>query len=507
MSKKKNEEKIAVVIDDKDICRIVPFKPVDGKYEIKIDFLGNEFDTTCYRLFSSRPIEIEIDGSDQLEVTYHKGENAKPLTIHLKQKVKMDGKHVYTNLPLKRIIAPNINQLFPMPILKLEVPRSASTKAYKQKGYHRLIKPENCNVVEIYLAHAKFDMNEFIEKLPGMHLAFMMLSFEIFTTNSVTTDFQKSCNILVGDEPMCIMTSFTMMDDLQFIAIHYKDGLLDSKRKKINATFIENEFSEAILSMMKVVYPKNSNNGEYDCVYLGAATLKDVNQPTIPIARPSIGNDNVIADALNRNILNEDEKEKLYWHALNLRIQLRDAIIENQKNFEEDRVMLYSKTNRFIKAINAIRENIEMTVLSIDEVKWFSAHFEDYCIDISLMVARYLGLSQCKLYSRLIRVIESGEIRIHAYLQYNDLFDLDPNYAFLSKIIDVNTNEEIFISKAEHHPVLSEYAELSQSFKNAGYEVGQMKQYNFHIKSFAEYFKKDNDLLERIFNKIISAMY
>ena len=38
MSKKKKEEKIAVVIDGMDICRIVPFKPVDGKYEMKIDF-------------------------------------------------------------------------------------------------------------------------------------------------------------------------------------------------------------------------------------------------------------------------------------------------------------------------------------------------------------------------------------------------------------------------------------------------------------------------------------
>ena len=26
------------VIDGKDICRIIPFKPSDGKYEIKIDF-------------------------------------------------------------------------------------------------------------------------------------------------------------------------------------------------------------------------------------------------------------------------------------------------------------------------------------------------------------------------------------------------------------------------------------------------------------------------------------
>ncbi|MCF8023599.1 MAG: hypothetical protein K9L17_13010 [Clostridiales bacterium] len=118
---------------------------------------------------------------------------------------------------------------------------------------------------------------------------------------------------------------------MKIIAIHYNDEHLDKRLSKINVTFIENELSEAILSIMKVVYPKTSNNGEYDSVYLGGATLEDVNQPTAPLIRPSIGTNNVILDTFKRNRLTEEEKEKLYWHALKLRIQLRDALIEHQK--------------------------------------------------------------------------------------------------------------------------------------------------------------------------------
>ena len=73
MPKKSKDEKIAVVVDGKDVCRIIPFQPSDGRYELKFDFLGNEFDISCYRLFAPRPIQWEISDSNQFELTYHKG--------------------------------------------------------------------------------------------------------------------------------------------------------------------------------------------------------------------------------------------------------------------------------------------------------------------------------------------------------------------------------------------------------------------------------------------------
>lgn len=501
MSKKKKEEKIAVVIDGKDICRIVPFNPADGKYEIKMDFLGNEFDTSCYRLFSHRPIQWEINDSTHLEVTYHKGENAKPLTIHLKQKEKKEGKDTYTNLPLQRIQAPNVNQLFPMPILKLEIPSKASNKIYNPKGYHKLIKPEECNVVEIYLAHAEFDIDAFMEKLPGVHMAFLMLSFEIFATNTVITDYQKAANILPKVNPTCIMTSFPMLDDIQIIAIHYKDYLLDDRRSKINVTFIENELSEAILSMMKIEYPKVSRNGEYDCIYLGAANLKDINQPTIPLARPSIGSNNVISDAFKRNNLTSEEKEKMYCHALKLRVQLRDALTEHQQNSNEIKNKLFDKVNGFVKAIKAIEEYREN--LLEDEEKWFLSCSDKGFVDILLMIAKYLEMDQCQLYARSIGRIGAEHDYYHVWLQYYDLFDIDVNCLKLSEIMHLELKEEIIVAPAEHHPVLAEYAECNDAIIKAGHERGPLKIHTFNEGAFNEIFQSNDKLLNRIYGKIL----
>lgn len=321
---RKKDPKIAVVIGGKDICRIIPFRPVEGKYEIKLDFLENEFDVICYELFSVKPIEWKLQNSTQMEVTYHKGENARPLTIHLKNKVDS----TYKRLPLNRIQVPDVNQLFPIPILKLEAPSNIGAGIYKSKEYHRVLNPEDCNVIEIYMANADFDLDEINVKLPGVYLAFMMLSFEIFATNTVTTGHQKSNNIISEVKPMHIMTSVKVSNDMQIIAIHYKDPHVDERLSKVNVTFIENELSEAILAMMQVRYPPFSINGEFDYIELGGATLSDVNQPTIPIERPSIGENNVIADALRRGILSSEEREKIYWQALKLRIKLRDALRE-----------------------------------------------------------------------------------------------------------------------------------------------------------------------------------
>jgi hypothetical protein len=76
--------------------------------------------------------------------------------------------------------------------MKLEVPSSVESGMYKPKEYHRVIDIENCNVIEIYMAHADFDIDELAVKLPGVSISFMMLSFEIFATNTVTTGFQKN---------------------------------------------------------------------------------------------------------------------------------------------------------------------------------------------------------------------------------------------------------------------------------------------------------------------------
>ena len=323
---KKKKPKIAIVLDGKDICRIIPFNSDMGKYELKIDFLENDFDITLYKLFCVEPIKLELIDSSEREVTYHRGANDKPLRIHLKHKEN----HTYETLPLDKIKPPDVNSMFPIPILKIEVPTKSSEIKYIPKDYHRVIDPEDCNVLEIYLAHSNYDLENVEKKLPGVFIAFLTLSFEIYATNTVTTGKQKYANFLPRREPKTVLSPIKVLGDMQIIPIFYKDLLLDEKLTKINVTFIENELSEAILGMMQIRYPPNSRDGVFDGIYLGGATLRDVNQPIKPIARPSIGENNLLSDSLKRNLLTDEEKNKIYWQALKLRIQLRDALIEKQ---------------------------------------------------------------------------------------------------------------------------------------------------------------------------------
>ncbi|MDK2811572.1 MAG: hypothetical protein PWR27_2281 [Petroclostridium sp.] len=505
MSKKKKEEKIAVVIDGMDICRIVPFKPVDGKYEMKIDFLSNEFDTKCYRLFSHRPIHWGVDNSKQSEITYHKGENNKPLTIHIKNKEKIEGVPTYTNLPLKRIQAPSVNQLFPIPLLKLEIPSKASQKKYKPKSYHKMIQPEDCNVVEIYMAHKDFDMDSFANKLPGMHLAFLTLSFEIFATNTVVTDYHKSMNIIPEDEPKSIMTGFDILSDMKIFAIHFKDKHIDERLSKINVTFIENEFSEAIFGMLKIAYPKPSIDGTYQHLYLGGASLNDVSQPVGPLSRPSIGNYNVMKDSLNRSKLSNEEKEKLYWHALKLRIKLRDALIEHEKHRSELRDMLEKRISEFINAINRVKVRIRELNLSEDEKEWFDSYPNNKSFYISLMIGKYLGMDECIMYGRYILDKKNKKEVFHAWLLYHDLFDIDVAYTSLSKYTTLEL-ENIIIVPPEQHPLLSEYGSMRHTISDKGYTRGELRQGVYNIEKMNSYFNANERLLLRVYDVVLDAI-
>jgi len=505
VSKKGKDEKIAVVIGDMDICRIVPFKPVEGKYEIKIDFLENEFNTKCYRLFALRPIEWEIIDSSQFELTYHKGDKGKPLTIHLKTRQTIEGKPTYTNLPLKKIQAPNVNQLFPIPLLKIEVPAHSSPKKYKLRKYHKVLQPDDCNVVEIYMAHSSFDMDAFANKLPGVHLSFLLLSFEIFATNTVLTDTQKSANIMPQEETKVIMTGFDMFDDMKIFAIHYKDQFLDKKLSKINVTFIENELSEAILCMMKVAYPKTSTNGFFDSIYLGGAMLKDVNQPTAPMLRPSIGIDNVISDAFRRNQLTDEEKDKLYWHALQLRAQLRDALIGHQKNSDELKFKLTEKVMRFTEAMKEIKKGVKGLNLTDAESQWFALYPEKKTLDTSLLVAKYLGMHECILYARAIGVPNAEPEVHHFWLLYHDRFDIDAAYSSLTTY-STSELEAVMIAPAEQHPLLAEHSGLRHTLHEKGYERGVLKRGVYQVKEFDGCFKRNDGLLNELYEKILAVM-
>lgn len=121
---KKHQPSIPIVVNGKDICRLIIHKPDTGKYEIKIDFLKNDFDVNVFRMFSFRPLHKNVKEPYNCDISYHRGENNKPITIHLKNRAAQSGELKYESLPLKHLQAPNINSIFPIPLMKLELPNT-----------------------------------------------------------------------------------------------------------------------------------------------------------------------------------------------------------------------------------------------------------------------------------------------------------------------------------------------------------------------------------------------
>lgn len=318
----KKDDSIAIVLNNKDVCRIIPFAPDNGKNELKINFLDNPYEVSCYPLFSREPLSVITPELQNYELTYHKGKNNKPIIIHLKRKDCPAMHNRYINLPIKRIVAPNVNQYFPLPIMKLEIPSSAVNKKYRYKNYHKIIHLENCNVIELYLVNKGFDMNAFMNKYPVIHLAQMMLSFEFYATNSVLTDYQKYKYILPRAGTRNIMTTVNLLSDIQIIATYFFDPELDKKQNKIKVTFIENKIAEGLLMFAKVVYPKVSKNGVYESIYIGPTTLKDLKKLSVLPMRPFEGYNSLIFDSLERNMLSEKEKKELIAYSWNIRNHL-----------------------------------------------------------------------------------------------------------------------------------------------------------------------------------------
>jgi hypothetical protein len=545
---------IAVVVNNQDICRLILKKPVDGKYELKISFLKNEFDVNAYRLFANRPIHWKVDEPERLDISYHKGENNKPLTIHLKKREPLKGELQYQSLPLTRIQAPNINQLFPIPLMKIEVPTLKEPIKYKTKKYHKLLEINDCNVIEFFMVNVTFDFDKYINKYPDIHFAQFTLSMEIFATNTVISDYQKSGNLLPKGEPAQRVTAFQYLDDVKIIAIHYPDPNLNSRLDRINVTFIENELAEEILLMLKIVFsnevkseiPKLVN----DYILLGGSNLSDLDLPVAPLLSPSIGTHTIAATVLNRDNLSDAEKEIFYKRALRARIKLRDELKEYEKHFTALKTNLEKKCVEFVQVLEEIQNVIlkeylpkkDKSIIRMKDIElWFLSSLYTHSEDIHIMLARYLGLESCYLYGRRIykkglkkantdssserqklykeveydddgieivpikQISTEDYIEFHVWLQYGDMFDIDGLHGYLSRYINEDL-PKVLITKGEGPQPLGELGGVKQKLINKGFICEDIKLARINKEKFKWNFEKDDGLLDRIFKTVIYSI-
>ena len=312
MSKNKNKISVPVVKQGKDICRIIFQNAEDGKYDIKFEFRGNPYEVYTYRLFSLSPIIWNVDNPQHINMSYHRGANNYPVVIHLKDETK-EGREMYRTLPITRIQAPNTNRLFPLPLLKMEIPQKVvdHASAYKEKSYHYRLDLEDVNVIEIYMASEEFDIEKYFHNA-YCHLMMtqLFLSFEYFATGSVISDYSKSSYFIPQGKPAERFQGLGGIPGMQLFVVMYNVPLFDQYWENLHITFIENELAEEMLLCTKVVYPEpNPFSQEYDSIFLGGPTLEQLRPPAGPLRQFPVMNNTVVLRVLNSKELSEEEKK------------------------------------------------------------------------------------------------------------------------------------------------------------------------------------------------------
>src|SRR5699024_9831124 len=119
--------------------------------------------------------------------------------VHIKNidKEISNKKDRLTNLPLKKLQPPNVNQMFPLPIFKIEIPQNVvrESELYKRKKINHPIEVENSNVIEFYMLPKGKYSQDYMEKYEEVFKLYLILSFEFFSSNTPLSDYQKGDSI------------------------------------------------------------------------------------------------------------------------------------------------------------------------------------------------------------------------------------------------------------------------------------------------------------------------
>lgn len=335
MSNHKDRIIVSIVKDGRDICRLIFMKADEGRYDLKLDFIGNSFQVQTYRLFSQRPVVWDV-AEPQSNMSYHYGRNKNPVLIHIKNENPAEGEKQYITLPIHRIQPPNVNQMFPLPLLKIEIPNSvvSEAKVYREKTYHHKIDVEDSNVLELFMLPEGGVTQYSINKYVSAFWVYTIASIEFFATNTVLSDYQKYGNVIPHGEPATRGIGITELQGMDLYASIFPDPRVSVGRPKLTITFIENELTEAILLNGMI------RNGRDDSsTYFGGANFKQLD------FRPSMKQIGLIKDSVADRIMTEswlssEERTGIYQRAVEGRIKLRSELKKYNTNLmKEERIL------------------------------------------------------------------------------------------------------------------------------------------------------------------------
>lgn len=281
----KKLKRIAIIQNGKDIGRLIPFNPDSGTYDFKINLLNNSYNINVYKLLEHIPTIGNVVDSHDWEISYHRSKNDKPPVIHLKHKpvenpqLFFDKDHPqYINLPINRLKDPSIDSIFPIPLLKLEIPNVSLKNEYNKKKDHIIFDIEGQNVIEFYLANNDFGLSEFEHRWPCISFLYLCNPFEAFASNSILKHNQKFLNFLPeNNEIRTANVTFQVCSDMQIFANVYYDKNVDKRGDKITVTFIENELADSIITNTMIAYPPlNPATNTYEHIFVRNANKGDL---------------------------------------------------------------------------------------------------------------------------------------------------------------------------------------------------------------------------------------
>lgn len=415
MSRNKNNISVPVVKQGKDICRIIFQKAEDGKYDIKFEFRGNPYEVHTYRLFSLSPIVWNVNDPQHINMSYHHGANDRKIVIHLKDETK-EGKEMYRTLPATRIQAPNTNQLFPIPLFKMEIPQEVvdCASVYKEKTYHHKLNLDEVNVIELFLASEDFDISKYFNSV-YCHLMMPQLffSFEYFATGSVISDYSKNSHFIPKGEPEERFRSIGDIPGMQLFVVMFNVPQIDQFWDRLHVTFIENELSEEMLFCTRVAYPKpNPFSREYDSIFLGGPTLEKLKPPAGPLRQVPVMSNTTVLRVLNSNGLREEDKKQLEYMAGSARLKLYNEMKNFTETLEHQRQKYMKKAIVFLNGLERLKKNTKDKVFAAKrgDVIYMNSMERFIMSDTSvtteglhILFARFCGLEQVAMVRVVIK--------------------------------------------------------------------------------------------------------
>ncbi len=533
----KTQISVPVIKNGKDICRLIFTKADNGRYDLKIDFLGNAFQIQSYRLFSHRPIMWDVSGT-QNSMSYHYGRDNNPVMIHIKKEQPEPGENRYTTLPITRIQPPNVNQMFPLPLLKMEVPDAIidGAKNYQRKRKHKTIDLGDSNVLELYmLPDGLFEQN-FMDKYPSVSFVYMMISMEFFASNTVLSDYQKRPNAIPHGEAAIRGIGITGLQGMELFASVFPDPRVNTGRQKLVMTFIENELTEPIL-LSGIIHYKKDGSGSF----FGGANYNQVDFPAV-LAHIGPVKDSVAERTLTFDRLSPKERTEIYQRAITGRMRLRDEIKQYNAEFKAEEESLSSAASAFMNCLHHLQNSClnkhqphsgEDGYHVTDEDIWLMTDYLHHSAEIHLLFAKYMGNEHCTMVRRSIKSkaytplpphekeydAQGYEIMVfrscsihemifqHTWLAYNDRFDVDLLRGSLNLFLGEDEKEPAYsVTRALLTSNNDNWAGMKDTLLKHGFICSPVQVLEMDLNAIDEQMTANNGLLERIYRRIIETL-